>query len=614
MESTDPAGNNESEPNLSDSLELNDSEDDEAISDEAQGFSDFYWKQGRENLFTESGLRMFQLAYKYRDQDYETARPKIDSEYETLSPRLQRKGRPSKRHGGSFGNYIALFEEMGIMYREFSAGKELLRVTPAGEQAALLIRSLPEHPLRVIPYFLLELLSRYQFNNPLNKNPKNADLAREIKQSDIFPYWSLYRIMRGTNNHLTKDELARFVFKTKRMEELPAVVVKILNYREDINAGLSQADLDKKYGVALKGPIGQPKYIMGRAGVQVGLIQQKDEDYKINPYYLSFIDELIQQEPTFEELEESSWIRKYGAQVATTEEQYLPCPDDSQQEPLTSEISEEDPIYIQVCRLIQDDKFAGVILIGPPGTGKSWYARQIAIKMVGGDGSCLREVQFHPSYQYEDFVEGYVPDGKGRFHLVDRHLLLMCAQAQKSDRTHVLVIDELSRTDPARVMGEAMTYMESSLRGKYFHLPSGRQAMIPSNLVFIATMNPEDRSVDEIDAAMDRRWGKIYLSPDPIVLESFLKKNGMQGSQRGAVVAFFKAVQKHYKLGHAFFRTTGDDVGLQRLWDNQLRFLFEKAFRYDPDTFKEIQAQWGQMRTSMTRPEGEGSEEPSSVT
>lgn len=181
-------------------------------------------------------------------------------------------------------------------------------------------------------------------------------------------------------------------------------------------------------------------------------------------------------------------------------------------EPDLSELDDDDPIFREVVQLVVNDGMGGALLLGAPGTGKSWYARQIAKKLVGGDRKHFREIQFHPSYQYEDFVEGYVPDSKRGFRQVDKHLLQMVEIAKNSDGLVVLVIDEFSRTDPARVMGEAMTYMEGSLRGVSFSLPSGRRTDIPRNLVFLATMNPDDRSVDEIDAAMDRRWAKLVIA------------------------------------------------------------------------------------------------------
>src|SRR5258706_5664728 len=169
--------------------------------------------------------------------------------------------------------------------------------------------------------FILELLSRYRFNNPLNKSSRNPELAREIADSDIFPYWSLYKIMRGTNNTLSKDELARFVFRLKRMADIPTVIGKIMEYRKDRHAGMAESDLDKKYGTKLQGVIAQPKFIMGRAGFQAGVILQNDDEYRLNPEYLPFIDELLAHEPQYEELDEESWIREYGDPLGATEVQ-----------------------------------------------------------------------------------------------------------------------------------------------------------------------------------------------------------------------------------------------------------------------------------------------------
>lgn len=256
------------------------------------------------------------------------------------------------------------------------------------------------------------------------------------------------------------------------------------------------------------------------------------------------------------------------------------------------ELKDDDPILREVRHLIEDDNWGGVMLQGAPGTGKSWYARQIAIKMTGGDRHRMREVQFHPSYQYEDFVEGYVPKGSTGFTLRDKHLLEMIQVANAIDGPVVLVIDEFSRTDPARVLGEALTYMEGSLRGVDFRLPSGRSVSIPKNLVFLATMNPDDRSVDEIDAAMERRWAKIHLKPDVDKLRTFLEDNGVEGAMLGAIIEFFVALQNHVEIGHAFFRTVKDEASLTRLWERQLKYVIEKQFRFDSDTKAEIGALW----------------------
>lgn len=284
----------------------------------------------------------------------------------------------------------------------------------------------------------------------------------------------------------------------------------------------------------------------------------------------------------------------------------MQAPSEAPETPVASLIEDTDPILVEVYRLLNEDQMGGVMLVGSPGTGKTWYARQIALKLTGGYDSLIREVQFHPSYQYEDFVEGYVPDrDAGGFRLVDKHLLQMVAAAQKTNSLVVMIIDEFSRTDPARVLGETMTYMESSHRGRDFFLPSGRVVNIPKNLIFLATMNPEDRSVDEIDAAMERRWAKVRISPSADKLRDFLTANGMTGPAMGPIVEFFIELQRHIDLGHAFFRTVKDSASLQRLWATQLDFAVKKRFRFDVETQKTVEQLWQKCLAAVTAVEGE---------
>lgn len=301
------------------------------------------------------------------------------------------------------------------------------------------------------------------------------------------------------------------------------------------------------------------------------------------------------QEELFKRLPSASGIRLIpraeGDATATVNATSL---DDDEPElpPYTTDLPDADEILQEVRHLIEEDNWGGVLLQGAPGTGKSWYARQIAIKLTDGDRRRIREVQFHPSYQYEDFVEGYVPKGSAGFALRDKHLLEMIDVARNNDGPVVLVIDEFSRTDPARVLGEAMTYMEGSLREVDFRLPSGRKVSIPKNLVFLATMNPDDRSVDEIDAAMERRWAKIHLKPDVDKLRDFLTTNKVEGALFGAIVEFFVALQKHVEVGHAFFRTVKDPASLERLWKRQLQYVVKKRFRFDPEAQATIGGLW----------------------
>lgn len=259
----------------------------------------------------------------------------------------------------------------------------------------------------------------------------------------------------------------------------------------------------------------------------------------------------------------------------------------------------DDPRLRKIRELL--NRFGGVILSGPPGTSKSWLAGQLADKITNGNESRRADIQFHASYQFEDFMEGYRPkkDASG-FERRDGVFLHLVREANKhADIDYVIVIDELSRADVGRVFGEALTYIERSKRGQTFDLPSGEQCSIPLNLYLIATMNPLDRGVDEVDAAFERRFAKIDMPPSRELLEEILDRNGFadQNIQRRLLGWFSKinarAIQTPAAaVGHAYFADVVDPETLQDVWDYQLKYHVDRAFKYDPATRTEIINGW----------------------
>lgn len=287
------------------------------------------------------------------------------------------------------------------------------------------------------------------------------------------------------------------------------------------------------------------------------------------------------------------------------------------QPPLPGEIADDDERLVTVRGLLNDG-YAGVIFTGPPGTSKSWYAAQIAAKLVDYEPERARFIQFHASYQYEDFVEGYVPQEDGGFVLTNKHLLDMCEVARSyRGQLCVLVIDELSRCDPGRVFGEALTYIEMTKRDREFTLASGRFVSIPDNLVFLATMNPLDRGVEEVDVALERRFAKIAMDPDPALLTKILNENGVPDELQRRIQVFFRALQQEENLlgqvGHAYFLNVRDQASLERLWTHQLRFFLERAFRLDEDRFLKLQHTWNNVIVKPAR-EAAGEGETSDTT
>lgn len=548
---------------------------------------EFYWPQSRDSSITKVAVQLFQIAANHDGEDFDTAKTAIDDEYAVL------RGRASERHGGKFQTAIQAYREIGWL----SVNDSKLHVTPAGKQALLLIGETPDF-LKAVPQFLVELLARFQLNNP-ERPPARRGGSDLRASSDVFPYWTIWKVMRECENQITIEELQRFVFRIHRHEQIADIIRSIKAFRIDKASEMTAAKLDSIYGARLEGPIAEPKYWMGRAGMQIGnspgLIEKptNKHTYEFNKYYLPLIDSVLANEPVFrDDLSAQTWMAHFGNSVTLASESSEI--DEAGAKPLDIQLDDTDHLALEVEHLLAAGS-RSFLLTGPPGTSKSWYARQLAARIVKGNTGRVRLVQFHASYGYEDFIEGFVPeaaDGQPlpTFARKWKVFAEVCDLARDGQMA-VLVIDEFSRGDAGRIFGEALTYIESDYRGQSFRLASGRDFTVPANLVIIATMNPNDRSVSAVDVAMQRRFEVIRMPPNAEILETLLHQNGMEPELIRRVLAFFSVCQEvmpHGGLGHAYFHGAKNPLTLKRLWTYKLEPLFQQELQYAPEDLARV--------------------------
>lgn len=258
---------------------------------------------------------------------------------------------------------------------------------------------------------------------------------------------------------------------------------------------------------------------------------------------------------------------------------------------------EDDDEILQIVKKLLERGSKGILFSGPPGTSKTWYALKIALKLIESDMARLDRVQFHPSYSYEDFIEGMVSTGSisgsdPLFKPKDKTFVNLCKVAEEDkDNAYFLIIDEFTRGDPSKIFGELLTYIEADYRDLKFILPySEKEFSVPQNIILFATMNPYDKSVVDLDAAMERRFEVIELAPNVNTLTAFLKKNSIEGAVIGKVVAFFNRLNSlsEHGFGHTYFKSLKEEEDFILLWNHKLRFQLEKMFRFKEDAYKEV--------------------------
>ena len=244
----------------------------------------------------------------------------------------------------------------------------------------------------------------------------------------------------------------------------------------------------------------------------------------------------------------------------------------------------------KIQRLLEDKR--QIIFQGPPGTGKTYVARKLAT-CLAGDEKRVRLVQFHPSYAYEDFVQGIRPILRGEqpgFKLRPGPLLSMAEQAREApDDLHVLVIDEINRGNLAKVFGELyflLEYRDHQMQLQY----SDELFALPKNLYFIGTMNTADRSIALVDLALRRRFHFVEFHPGKPPIEGLLERwLNRHAKHMGWVADVVDRANKELDdrpaaIGPSYFMKDGlDDEMVNLIWEHNVLPYIEERLHGERD-------------------------------
>ena len=211
-----------------------------------------------------------------------------------------------------------------------------------------------------------------------------------------------------------------------------------------------------------------------------------------------------------------------------------------------------------------------VILQGAPGVGKTFAAKRLAYSIMGQkDTSRVAMVQFHQSYSYEDFIQGYRPSKDG-FELENGTFYKFCKEAEEdNERPYFFIIDEINRGNLSKILGELMMLIEKDKRGEKIKLLySNEWFTVPKNVRIIGMMNTADRSLALMDYALRRRFAFFDFAP-AFASEGF--KNYLTEKNSPKLEKLITAVESlnntisadeslgdGFRIGHSYFCTDGE--------------------------------------------------------
>ena len=244
-----------------------------------------------------------------------------------------------------------------------------------------------------------------------------------------------------------------------------------------------------------------------------------------------------------------------------------------------------------------------IILQGPPGTGKTFIAKKLAEHLTRGKDGFSEIIQFHPSYSYEDFIQGIRPrteNGQLTYDLVPGRFLEFCKKAESYDDICVLIIDEINRANLSNVFGELMYLLE--YRDQEICLAGSNESFkIPENVRIIGTMNTADRSIALVDHALRRRFAFIKIAPNYTILKRYYKDDEIN-FLIDQLIQVLQDINKmindpNYEIGISFFMILNIEHNIQDIWEMEIEPYLEEYFYNALDKIEQFR--WNQVKVKL---------------
>lgn len=255
--------------------------------------------------------------------------------------------------------------------------------------------------------------------------------------------------------------------------------------------------------------------------------------------------------------------------------------------------------YQLLVNLLKNKK--NIIMQGAPGVGKTFAAKRLAYSMMGvKDPNRVMMVQFHQSYSYEDFIEGFRPAATG-FELKKGPFYNFCKKAEDDlENDYYFIIDEINRGNLSKIFGELFMLVENDKRGISLQLLySGDKFSVPENVYIIGMMNTADRSLAMLDYALRRRFAFFEFSP-AFQTNGFRKYRQEKNNKKfdnlinaveklNAAIENDETLGRGFRIGHSYFCTDKviDDMWLNSVITYEIVPLLNEYWFDEPNKVRE---------------------------